>query len=204
MEIINLLTPEQPTEDWVGLAFIINVVSRALGMMCIGMGLFRNGWLTAQVSKEEFRKIIVLIVLCALIAGSGTWWTLASGYQENAIMLGNIPNTLITIPMALAYARLLMWWDQHGTSFLVSKLRCAGRMALSNYLGQTVIFISVLAVSSAEVTRSGLWLVIILVWGFQLWFSGFWMRYFRMGPLEWLWRTATYRRIELMNKNRLT
>ena len=192
--------PEEMGEDWIGLAFIMNAFSRALGLMCIGMGLFRNGWLTERVEREEVKKTLVLILLCSLVSGSGIWWTLANGYQANAMVLGNIPNTLITIPMALGYARLLMWWDQHGTNFLISKLRFVGRMALSNYLGQTAICMSVLSFFSTEVTRSRLWLFIIFVWIFQLWFSEVWLRYFRMGPLEWIWRNATYRRIEPFRK----
>ena len=131
-------------------------------MMCIGMGLFRSGWLTVRVDKDDIKKSSFLILLCALISGAGTWWTLSNGYQANIMMMGNLPNTLITIPMTLGYARVLMWWDQHGTSFLIPKLRFSGRMALSNYLGQTAICMSVLSLFSTDLTRSMLWLLIIL------------------------------------------
>ena len=198
--LISSIKPEEMGDNWIGLAFVVNIFSRALGMMCIGMGLFRSGWLTARVDKDDIKKSSLLIFLCALVSGSGTWWTLSNGYQANAMMLGNIPNTLITIPMALGYARLLMWWDQHGTSLLIPKLRCAGRMALSNYLGQTAICMSVLSLFSTQMTRSFLGLLIILVWFFQLWFSEVWLRSFRMGPLEWMWRNATYRRVEPFRK----
>ena len=104
--------------------------------------------------------------------------------------------------MTLAYARVFMWWDQHGTSVLIPKLRFAGRMALSNYLGQTAMCMSILMLST-EVTRSMLWLLIIVVWTVQLWFSEVWLRSFRMGPLEWMWRNATYRRIEAFRKNNM-
>ena len=40
--------------------------------------------------------------------------------------------------------------------------------------------------------RTELYLVVLLIWAFQLWLSPWWLARYRYGPIEWLWRTLTY------------
>jgi uncharacterized protein len=44
-----------------------------------------------------------------------------------------------------------------------------------------------------EVERTGQVLIVLIVWVLQLIVSPLWLRHFRFGPLEWLWRSWTYR-----------
>ena len=37
--------------------------------------------------------------------------------------------------------------------------------------------------------------VVIGIWALQLWWSKAWLSRFSQGPVEWLWRAATYRRL---------
>jgi uncharacterized protein len=36
----------------------------------------------------------------------------------------------------------------------------------------------------------------VAFYGLQLWLAALWMRRFRLGPIEWLWRTLTYGRLQ--------
>ncbi|MCP4961425.1 MAG: DUF418 domain-containing protein, partial [Actinomycetia bacterium] len=76
---------------------------------------------------------------------------------------------------------------------LVIRLRAAGRMALTNYLTQSMIGVALLTVLLAEVdlTRSTLAVFVVGVWTLQLWWSTAWLDRCRFGPAEWLWRSAT-------------
>ena len=75
-------------------------------------------------------------------------------------------------------------------------LTAAGRMALSNYIGQTVIanliFSGIGLGLYGSLDRTGVYGVMIAIWIAQLAFSMWWLARFRFGPLEWGWRGLTY------------
>ncbi|TDL32876.1 DUF418 domain-containing protein [Jeotgalibacillus sp. S-D1] len=79
---------------------------------------------------------------------------------------------------------------------MLSPLNAFGRMAFTNYIGQTIILIiiamfipvnKVIPYTTATITCL---LVVIL----QVIASSYWLKYFKYGPLEWLWRCGTYGR----------
>jgi len=80
------------------------------------------------------------------------------------------------------------WWRRH--------LGAVGRMALTNYLLQTLLCVFIFYGYGlglfGHVGRAGQWLVVLAVWGFQLVASPWWLARFRFGPFEWLWRSMTY------------
>ena len=71
-----------------------------------------------------------------------------------------------------------------------------GRMALTNYIMQTVILILIFhgyaGGQFGEVTRAQQMLVVVAIVVSQMLLSAWWLKRFRFGPLEWLWRSATY------------
>jgi uncharacterized protein len=81
---------------------------------------------------------------------------------------------------------------------LVRRLAAVGRMALSNYLAQSIlcglIFYAVGLGLYGRFTGAYLYVVVALVWALQLAWSPWWLARYRFGPAEWLWRSLTYRR----------
>lgn len=82
-----------------------------------------------------------------------------------------------------------------------------GRTALSNYLFQTVIAISIFYGIGLGLTRQfGFSVVVAIalaVFAWQVLFSTLWLKYFRFGPMEWIWRQMTYGKwIRLRHKSR--
>jgi uncharacterized protein len=68
-----------------------------------------------------------------------------------------------------------------------------GRMALTNYLLQTLIctlFFNILGFYQ-HFDRLQLLALVPLVWGINLAVTLTWLRYFPQGPVEWLWRKLT-------------
>jgi uncharacterized protein len=78
--------------------------------------------------------------------------------------------------------------------WLVGAIACVGRMALSNYLLQTLICTTLFYRFGLfmKFDRLQLLAFVIPVWAVNL-FSVLWLRYFRQGPVEWLWRQLTAR-----------
>ncbi len=76
-------------------------------------------------------------------------------------------------------------------------LMAVGRMAFTNYILQSVICTFVFYGHGlglfGQVPRTGQALVVIGVWIFLMILSPWWLKHYRYGPLEWLWRSLTYR-----------
>lgn len=101
--------------------------------------------------------------------------------------------------MGLFYLWLLGWlWYNTQWKKILSPLKYAGRMALTNYIGQSAI--GLFLFSSVGLSRyetfspSQTLLVATSVFLVQVIFSKLWLTYFRYGPLEWLWRCLSYRK----------
>ena len=76
------------------------------------------------------------------------------------------------------------------------RLEAVGRLAFTNYLLQTILCTTIFYGHGlglfGRVPRAGQVAVVIGVWLLQLFVSPIWLRYFEMGPLEWIWRALTY------------
>lgn len=128
-----------------------------------------------------------------MLAGEPSYWTrLGFGILWNAT----------TFVQAIGYAGgvALLWSRGAVLRRLLSHLVPAGRMALSNYLAVSIL---VTLVVSATGTYGALGLgqaltFGIVVWLLELMWSTLWLRRHRLGPMEWLWRTATYGRLQPM------
>ncbi len=69
-----------------------------------------------------------------------------------------------------------------------------GQMAFTNYLCQSIIT-SIIFYGVGlfdKLQRYQVYYVVISIWIFQVIFSHIWLRYFRFGPFEWVWRSLTY------------
>jgi uncharacterized protein len=78
----------------------------------------------------------------------------------------------------------------------------AGRMALTNYLTQTLVCLAIFY-GGGLIGRTGPAFglsIALLIYGAQMALSAVWLLRFRMGPAEWLWRSATYGRLQPLSR----
>ena len=109
--------------------------------------------------------------------------------------------TIGMVPFALAYiasATLLM--QQRAWRERLLHFAPVGRMALTNYLAQTVICISIYYFGGLVGRAGPLFglLLALVIFPLQMAFSAWWLARYRFGPMEWLWRTMTYGRAQPM------
>ena len=138
------------------------------GMMLMGAALMRSGWLKGQFSLRHYRR--------------------TGGLQA--------PRELGAPLQTIGYAALAWgFWPQLCQSRLVGAIACVGRMALTNYLLQTLICTTLFYRFGLFMKYDRLQLLAFVpaVWAVNLLFSWFWLRHFRQGPVEWLWRQFTLR-----------
>ena len=130
------------------------------------------------------------------LAAAGVIITAVDDYSREIAFIGQIPNTLGTIPSSLGYMSLIILWNNRADNRLKQRLRAVGRMALTNYLAQTVLGVLVLTTLLGDVdfvNRSAVLVFVFAMWALQVWWSQAWLSRFLFGPAEWLWRVATYR-----------
>ncbi|HET7768239.1 MAG TPA: DUF418 domain-containing protein [Chloroflexota bacterium] len=118
------------------------------------------------------RRLLVLLVFGLTLGGP----LLSLGYAAAVALLSQNPS-----------------WAQR-----LAPLAATGRMALTNYLLQSIVcttlFYSYGGALFGRVGAAGGLLVTVALYALQVPFSVWWLRRFPYGPMEWLWRTATYGR----------
>jgi len=180
---------------------------RALGMILIGAGLYRAGFMNGGLTAKTYRRTALIGLAIGLpLATAGVIITAQNDYSREIAFVGQIPNTLGTIPASLGYMSLIILWNNRAEHWLKQRLRAVGRMALTNYLTQTVLGVLVLTtlLANADFVNRSLVLVFVLgVWVLQIWWSQAWLNRFLFGPAEWLWRVATYRSGQPLIRRRL-
>ncbi len=126
----------------------------------------------------------------------------ARNFAENWEPLYDIPfgsqfNYWGSIVVSLGWVGLVMLvYRQSWLRLVTQALAAVGRMAFTNYLMQTLICTTIFYGYGfglfGRVERVGQIGIVFGVWIFQLVVSPLWLRFFRFGPAEWLWRCLTY------------
>ncbi len=174
---------------------------RAGGLMLIGMGLMQLHIFTAQRSFRFYALLSVLGYLLGLpLVGYGVYDMMHHDFDvlRQYLWSGHF-NYIGSLFVALGHAGLIMLVCKAGLlSWLTAALANVGRMALSNYLMQSILCTTLFDGWGlglfGKLDRTQLLAVVASIWLLQLVVSSFWLRYFRFGPMEWLWRSLTYRR----------
>lgn len=98
-----------------------------------------------------------------------------------------IPFSIFYISLLVILASLMKKW--------IRPLQDFGRMAFTNYIGQSIILVglTLLIPAGTMISYMTTMLVCVVVVIVQMGFSVYWFNYFKYGPLEWLWRCGTYR-----------
>jgi uncharacterized protein len=172
------------------------------GMMFLGMALLKWGILTAERSRRFYWSMLIL----GFAGGLGVKLhelqvVLSNHFDPLALEIAQATYHLGRLLMALGYIGALMLICRWGAFRRLKQSLCAvGRMALTNYIAQTVIcvllFYGVGFGLFGKLERWQLLYVVAGIWALQLVASPLWLARFRFGPLEWLWRSLTYKRAQ--------
>ncbi len=168
------------------------------GMMLMGAALMRSGWLKGQFSLRHYRRTGALLVAAGMavnLPAIFAQWYLAWDYRWCAFLL-QAPRELSAPLQAIGYAALAWgYWPQLCRFRLVGAIACVGRMALTNYLLQTLICTTLFYHLGLFMRFDRLQLLAFgpPIWAVNLLVSSPWLRRFRQGPVEWLWRQLTLR-----------
>jgi uncharacterized protein len=163
---------------------------KVFGIMLIGMAMGRR---LIEGRLLEDRKLLRRVCLWGMLIGL----PLSLLYALD-LKLGqdSVVAILGTAPLGFAYAAgfALLW--PHAKWLAV--LAPPGRMALTNYLMQTLLGITIFyGIGFGLVNHLpplGFYAVAVAIFAFQIVFSRWWLARHAQGPMEWLWRRGTYGR----------
>lgn len=182
--------------EWNLTPFVIWWVADAFAMMLIGAGLAGRGVLQGLATRRTY-------LLLALVGyGVGLPIRLWLGYQAQAIgfltgPVGVTPGYQISrCAITLGHVGLFFLLWQGAAPRLLQPLAAVGRLALTNYIGQTLLGQFILFPGFGlglfgKLSWAGLLLLAVAIWPLQLALSTLYLRHYRTGPLEWLWRWLT-------------
>jgi len=184
---------------------------RAGGLMLMGMALYRWGVLTGSRSRSFYVGMAVLGLAIGLPVVS---WGVVQNFANNWTMEfskfgpGAQPNYWGSFFVSAAYIGLLMLFARSGAlHWLQNALAAVGRTALTNYLLKTILATAIFYGHGlglfGSVERVGQIGIVAAIWAFQLVVSPLWLRYYRFGPFEWLWRSLSYWRFQPMRSSSL-
>ncbi len=177
-----------------------NRLPKVFALFLLGMYLGRK---RIYARLPEHRPLLKKVQRYSLLMGLPA--TIGHAYFQNdqyfvpapAALLDTLFYALSVVPMSLFYASsfcLLFLRSDWQKKLMV--FAPVGRMALTNYIGQTIIgtiiFYGYGLGMGATIGATYIWLIALGVYLLQVLFSNLWLRYFLYGPLEWIWRQLTY------------
>ena len=201
LQIITDFNLQYIVGRYAGLIFEMRL-PKILAMFLLGFYAYRRGFFQDLTGHQAFIRRVLIYGLVLGLAGNSAFAALAG---KEAVL----PPTKAGIAGVIAYAfgvpalalffiaSVITLWQKAVWKRLFAYLAPVGRMALTNYLLQTVICVLIfygygfgLFGRFGALTATPIALGIFLV---QIFLSALWLRYFQYGPTEWIWRQLTYR-----------
>jgi uncharacterized protein len=179
-------------------SFLFWAFWRVSGLMLLGMALFKMDIFSAKRSRRFYLILIGIALAIGLpIVGYGMYTNISNDWESpNYFFLGLQFNYWASILVSLGWIGGIMLVCQAGLSRIMNSLAAVGRMAFTHYILQTVLATLIFYGHGlgyfGQISRTGQFGIVLAIWTLQIIISPIWLKYFRFGPLEWLWRSLVY------------
>jgi uncharacterized protein len=180
---------------------------RAYGLMLAGMGMFKLGVFSARLPARVYGWFIALGLFVGLpVIAFGVHQEFVHHWDmRQSFFLDFQWNYWASLPVCLFWIGLVMLACQKGwLQGAQRRLAAVGRMAFTNYLMDTIVctflFYGWGLGLFGKVSRVEQFGITLAIWALQLIVSPLWLGRFQFGPLEWIWRSLTYGKLQPMRK----
>jgi uncharacterized protein len=173
-----------------------------LGLFLLGMYAGRRGWFAPGSASAR----IALIQWISLAVGLLAAIPLAIEYASEPVYYFELQYLYIFLSgkaLAVFYVTTLMRLAGGSRAGRFKPLAAVGRMAFTNYLTQTIITLALVYALGIGVGELPLWATLlwsVALLALQTAWSVWWLKRFRMGPFEWVWRLCTWLRSPAMRR----
>lgn len=170
---------------------------KVMGLFLLGFYIGRNRiYAGLACHRKEIGRTGTISLLVGLPLSVVYAWDSVSGHPFGDTV-ASLLYAVSVVPMGISYMAGMAWlFMKYETSGMWRYIAAPGRMALTNYIGQSLIGILLfygigfgwgasVGLGTTELIACGVFVVELLC-------SLAWLRYFRYGPLEWIWRMLTY------------
>ncbi len=177
-----------------------------IGMFLIGFWFVRSGVMENTAAHLPlFRKLACYALPLGIglgLAGSFIAMSHIPGDDHDGFQFAMGLQMLGNLPACLGYVGLVVLMLHSNSVFAkISILAPLGRMALTNYLMQSLIcslYFYAYGLGQWGMPRAWQMVFVAVVFSLQIIFSHWWLTRYRYGPMEWLWRAFTYRQTPAM------
>jgi uncharacterized protein len=176
---------------------------KLLAMFLLGSYAYRRGFFKNLSSHQPFIRRVLVYGFILGVVGNVAFAVFAGAEAvfppSPAGIVGVISYAFGVPALALGFIALVTTlWQRAAWRRPLAWLAPVGRMALTNYLLQTVICVFIFyGYGFGQFGRFGATkatLTAFAIFLFQVLSSALWLKYFAYGPMEWIWRQLTYRR----------
>lgn len=176
--------------------FVSAVAWVVLPCFCVGAALAKSGFFYNKHPTWRHRLMLVGLII-GLPLSLLTAYALEYGESSLWIAINLVGFNIVGPLMALAYlSTILTLVERNPSSRVALVLGRLGRMGLTGYLMESFLMSAVMTHWGLAWYGTTTWaqrlIIVAVLYLCILGFANVWMRYFRFGPLEWLWRTLTY------------
>jgi uncharacterized protein len=180
---------------------------KVLAMFLLGFWISRHGFYERVNQYKSFLKKVILIGLPAGLVinyfmASIPWSEYYAGSMKG--WAKTLLYALGVTPLSMSYVAMFALAHESGKAKWLEGFSYVGRMALSNYLLQSILYMVLfrgiflgLAGKFGFLPCLG---IVAVVYTLQLLWSKWWLARYRFGPAEWLWRSATYGKWQPMRR----
>ena len=203
LEIHKLITHDVATVQW------WMAVAHRPGVLCmflLGLYAGRRRIFSDALKHTRFFIWVMAVGLVLGVVGNAfatyrDFFTASGIVLPKVVVDWRLDYSLGNIGLAFFYLSglTLLFTHRVRARRIFGPLAYVGRMGLTNYLMQSLVFMTVLGF------RDGLWswfqdwyslLLMTAFFAMQILYSYWWFRYFQFGPVEWLWRSLTWFRLQ--------
>ena len=173
-----------------------------LGLFLVGLYAGRRRFLLDIPAQLPFiRRVLFWGLAVGVVASAGRYFISNPFHHQPPNATSQLVKRLLAVfgdpALAFAYASAIVLLAQRRVwQKLFASLAAAGRMSLTNYLLMAVALGILTPTFGFGVYKQiGLTLssfLAVAIYAALMWLSTWWLRRFRFGPVEWLWRSATY------------
>jgi len=185
---------------------------QALSKFLIGYWILRKQFLIdVSIHQDTIRKCLAVCSVIAVAYALETSWMYYTHPSITHLALRFLLydfNRIGVLSMSITYGCLLvLWFHNQPASIILNGFRSVGMMSLSNYLMHTVLYIVLLhgigfGLMDKLTAIDSLWIGLSIYFA-QVLVSKQWLRQYRFGPAEWIWRQLSYaQRIPIRVNNR--
>ena len=190
-------------------------MSDSLALMLFGVALLKLGFLTGDWRRESYWKVALAgyaVGLPLVIFSTHYLTTHFPTLEAQLLELETVPVPWVNliypfqrILLSMAHiAVLVLVYKSQKFQGLLYRFTCVGQMAFTNYLMQSIIctlfFFGYGLNYFAELEYYQVYFFVLGVWAVQLTYSPWWLKRFLFGPLEWVWRSLTYWRLQPLRR----